>query len=193
VMKKIEKGHNRCLRTSSTSTAKTLLQGFFVLLLTCSFSFAPLQEIEEYNIKAAFIYKFTNYIDWDQLPPNEFIIGVVGSSPITGQLAEIAKTKTVRDKKIIVRQFNKAAEIGPCQILFISQNSLLPLSDILAKIPARGTLTISEKEGYAKKGTAINFVQVDNRLKFEANPKGITNAGLKASSQLLKLAIIVEQ
>lgn len=174
-------------------TGKTTLQLLLAFFSVCSFTPPPQEENEEYNIKAAFIYKFTDYIDWDSLVPgDDFVIGVIGSSPITDQLNEIAKTKTVKDKKIVIRQFNKAAEIGPCHILFISQNTLLPLADILSKIPDKGTLTISEKEGYAKKGTAINFIEVDNKLKFEANPREINDAGLKASSQLLKLAIIVE-
>ncbi|MDB5284873.1 MAG: putative transrane protein [Bacteroidota bacterium] len=172
---------------------KIPLQLLMMFFLICSFTLPPDEDNEEYNIKAAFIYRFTNYIDWDSLiPGKEFTIGIIGSSPVKSQLDEIAKTKTVKDKKIIIVQFNKPEDIGPCQILFISQKTSFHLGDILAKVPGKGTLTISEKEGYAKKGAAINFIEVDNKLKFEANPKGISAAGLKASSQLLKLAIIVE-
>ena len=172
---------------------KFCLQLFFISFLVCSFTMPIQEEDEEYNIKAAFIYKFTNYIEWDSLiPGNEFVIGVVGSSPIKNQLNEIARTKTVNDKKIIIRQFNKSEEIVPCHILFIPQKTTLHLDDILAKAGAKGMLTISEKAGYAAKGTDINFIEVDNKLRFEANPKAINAAGLKASSQLLKLAIIVD-
>ncbi|MEO5907735.1 MAG: YfiR family protein [Ginsengibacter sp.] len=52
--------------------------------------------------------------------------------------------------------------------------------------------TISEQPGFAEQGTAFNFVVKRNRLKFEANLKSISSAGLKAGSQLLKLAIIVD-
>jgi YfiR/HmsC-like len=172
---------------------KMALQLILLPVLICSFALPNLEEAEEYNIKAAFIYKFTNYIDWDSLiPGDEFIIGVIGPSPVIEQLNEIALTKTIKNKKIIVRQFNKPEEISPCHILFISQKTSFSLGDILAKVGGKGTLTISEKKGYAQKGTDINFIEVDNKLKFEANPKGISAAGLKASSQLLKLAIIVD-
>ena len=56
----------------------------------------------------------------------------------------------------------------------------------------KGTLTISEETGFADMGSAINFVVINDKLKFEANVKSITDEGLKASSQLLKLAIIVD-
>jgi hypothetical protein len=52
-------------------------------------------------------------------------------------------------------------------------------------------LTISEETGFARMGTAFNFVVLNNKLKFEANLNAIYLAGLRASSQLLKLAIIV--
>lgn len=164
-----------------------------VILSLTGFSPGVQTEAEEYNLKAAFIYNFTKFIDWDSLiPGNEFIIGVVDSSPIYEPLTEIAKTNTVNDRKIIIRQYSKLDEISLCHVLFISRNTSLSLDDILAKAAVKGMLTISEKAGYAKQGTAINFIVVNNKLKFEANTKTINSAGLTASSQLLKLAIIVE-
>src|SRR4051812_37156731 len=149
--------HRACIR------ATQLLLMFFMV---CSFTPRPFDQPQEYTIKAAFIYKFTNYIDWDSMiPGNEFIIGVVGPSPIKNELAEIAKTKTVKDKKITVLQYNKPEEIGACHILFISEKSPAALDDILAKANNKGTLTISEKDGYAARGTDINFIVVDNKLK----------------------------
>ena len=56
----------------------------------------------------------------------------------------------------------------------------------------KAILIISDSEGLARKGTAINFVIIDDRLKFEMNLKAIQDAGLRISSQLLKLAIPVD-
>lgn len=148
---------------------------------------------KEYNLKAAFIYNFTRFIEWDTLNNREeFIIAVINSSPITEAFEEIARTKTVNNKKIIIRHFYTAEEIGECDILFIAENSKIPLQKILDKTKSKNTLTISEQDGYAKRGTAINFIIVNSKLKFEANTKAISSAGLTASAQLLKLAVIVE-
>jgi hypothetical protein len=56
----------------------------------------------------------------------------------------------------------------------------------------KGTLTVSDEPGLAKQGTAFNFVLVHDKLKFEANLKALYLSGLKVSSQLLKLAIIID-
>lgn len=145
---------------------------------------------EEPTLKAAFVYNFTKYIDWDS-DTNDFTIGVIGASPVYDALQEIAKSKTVKGKRIIVRRFNKPEEITTCNILFISANIPYALSSILDKTN-KGTLTISEANGFAEQGTAFNFIVVHDKLKFEANVKSINAAGLKASSQLLKLAKIVD-
>lgn len=42
-------------------------------------------------------------------------------------------------------------------------------------------------EGFCAGRGALNFVRMNEKLKFEANEKAINRMGLKASSQLLKL------
>ncbi len=149
-------------------------------------------EAEESNLKAAFIYNFTRFIEWDSASvAKEFVIGIIGSSTISKPLEEIAKARLVHDKKIIIKNFTQKEEMGDCNLLFISKNARIPLEEVLAVVKGRNILVVGETETYATRGTAFNFVLVDDKLKFEANPKAIVAAGLKASAQLLKLAIIV--
>lgn len=143
----------------------------------------------EAALKAVFIYNFTKYIDWDNIG-NEFVIGVIGSSPIENSLTEIAKANTIKNKRIVIRHYTRPGDIRTCQILFIAKKSSYSLPSILNEV-GKGVLTVSEEDGYSRQGTAFNFVIINDKLKFEANLKAIDGAGLKASSQLLKLAIIV--
>lgn len=159
-------------------------------------SYYPHRQIDkasEYNLKAAFIYNFTKFIEWKTVTTDsEFIIGIIGASPINDPLVEVIKTETVDGKKIIIKHFNNTADISVCHILFISRSAGAALEDILAQTTGKSMLIVSEQAGYAKSGTAINFVIINRKLKFEANVKAINAAGLTASSQLLKLAIIVK-
>lgn len=168
-------------------------KAIFLFLLTMIVSVAFAQtEAEESNLKAAFIYNFTRFIEWDDdIFPNEFVIGIVGTSLIDEPLEEISKTKMVNNKKIIIKYFNTIAEVEKCNILFVSRALKTPLSEFLDKPELKRTLIVSEKETYAQKGAGINFVIIDNKLKFEINTRSINDAGLKVSAQLLKLAIIV--
>ncbi len=149
----------------------------------------------EANLKAVFIYNFTRYIEWDSTAnqdKNSFVIGIIGSTPVSISLSEIAKTSRVGSKKIIIRRFSKPEEIDGCHVLFIPKGLPFSLTSVLQKT-GKGTLTVSEETGFAKQGTALNFViDPSDKLKFEANLNAFDVAGLKASSQLLKLAKIVD-
>lgn len=171
---------------------KALLYIYLLVILT-GFSGKLQSEAEEYTLKAAFIYNFTKYIEWDATSQEEeFIIGVLGDSPINRPLAEIARTKSVNGKRIVLTKFSSPDKITFCHVLFISRNASFPLNEIVEK-SSKGTLLVSEKAGSAIRGAAVNFIIVNNNLKFEVNTKTINSAGLKASSQLLKLAIIVDK
>ena len=165
---------------------------WFSLMLCCFAVMVHAQPGEqEANLKAAFIYNFTKYIDWNQHDnANTFIIGVIGASPVIASLKEIAETNTVESKKIEIRVFDNPDQIEFCNILFIPETTPYPLSSILEKTN-KGMLTISEEPEFARKGTAFNFVIKNGKLKFEANLKALGQADVKAGSQLLKLAIIV--
>ncbi len=171
-----------------------LFKRFLLIVLISSVAGALTAQnsMQEENLKAAFIYNFTKYVDWGRYGHgSNFVIGVAGDSPITESLSEIANQNTVDSKRISIVTINNVSEIGDCDILFIPKDSRFPLDYLLAKtVP--GVLTISEQPGFAEQGTAFNFVVKRNRLKFEANLKSISSAGLKAGSQLLKLAIIVD-
>lgn len=172
---------------------KKLAVSLFLSIVQIGFSGDLQSELEEYSLKAAFIYNFTKFIEWNSFAPEkEFIIGVMDNSPINEPLALIAKTKTVNNKKIIIQKFDTPDQISFSHILFVPRNFSFPLNEILSKAAVKGTLIVCEKNGFAAEGASINFIIVNNNLKFEANTKSINSAGLKASSQMLKLAVNIE-
>ena len=164
---------------------------FFLLLFIMAGNAVAQTAEQEASIKAVFIYNFTRYIDWDNANNEpDFVIGIMGSSNIERSINAIARTNTVGGKRIVLKHFNKPEEITSCSILFIPPDCPFALGNILEKVN-KGTLTVSDKAGWGRLGTAFNFVIKNEKVKFEANLKAINDAGLKASSQLLKLAIIV--
>ena len=150
-------------------------------------------DTQEYELKAAFIFHFTEYVEWENISEGEtFNISVLGKSPITASLLEIAKDKKVKNKQVTVKGYDDAASVGPCQILFISRSFSLPVETIIEKFGDKHILIITEHDGDAAKGAHINFLISDNRIKFEINLKAATKAGIKIGSQLLQHAIIVD-
>jgi len=148
----------------------------------------------ESELKATFIYHFTKYIRWPNSEGYEiFNIGVLGDSRVIEPLQEIAKKETVHNKKMMIKQLNNTEDIRDCQIVFISESMRNEAAEILNEISEKHILTIGESVGMARQGIAMNFIIQKDKIKFEMNIRAFQRAGLAVSSQLQKLAIMVEE
>ncbi len=143
----------------------------------------------EYEVKAAFLYKFISFVDW---PEDDLIItiGVLGDDPFGAVLNRLTADKTVNGKKIVVKRFKKVAELEFCHILFISSSEGEHLGEIMKALEHSGTLTVGDMKKFAQSGGIIEFTMEKNKIRFEINIGSARRAGLKISSKLLKLAKI---
>lgn len=169
----------------------TIISFLIILLITSSTLFS--QTSQEKNIKAVFIYNFTRYISWSNFDSTDFFkIGIYGKSEIIEPLQEIAAKKHVHGKQIQIRQCSDTTAVMDCDIIILSNSMMDEAETILKNISVNNVLIIGESEGFVEYGAAIDFVFRDGNLKFEINQQALKNAGLVVSSQLLKLAILVE-
>ena len=156
-----------------------------LLSLLSSVAFA-----QNYQLHTVYIYSFIRYIQWPD-DNGDFVIGVLGDSPIIDHLNKMAASKKAGARNIVVRKFNGPADVTATHILFIPNSSSEMLGQIKAKSAANHTLLITEKEGMGMEGSAINFVERNSKLAFELNRSSVDDAGLKVSSELTRLAIII--
>jgi hypothetical protein len=157
-------------------------------------AFAQPEQAREYEIKATFVYHFTKYIRWPDIDSAEtFDIGILGKSEITAPLEEIARKRSAYDKRIRILHFNSIRHVDDCHLLFIPSSEKENLQEILSVVENKSILTVGESEGFAREGVAINFIILEGKTKFELNSRVIDRAGLQVSSQLIKLAILIEQ
>ena len=145
------------------------------------------------NLKAAFIYNFTKYITWPNSDETKtFKIYVLGDSEIATSLQKVAQKKMINDKPIKIRNINNIQDSCSCQIVFVSESAITKISEIISKLGNQPILTIGDTPQLCEQGIMINFFMQSGQIKFEINTKRLGNSGLKVSSQLQKLARIVE-
>jgi hypothetical protein len=158
-----------------------------VLLLFAFLSFQA-QAQDEYQAKAFFLYNFTRLIEWPANSKGEFVIGVVGNSPIYNNLTAIAQGKKVGNQSIVIKQFKSPEEITSCNILFVANGAINKLEDVKARVSNHHTLIVGDREGSTDKGAAINFVLNNNKLSFSINVGNAQKYGLKVSRSLIEMA-----
>ena len=150
------------------------------------------QQTTDYKVHANIIYRFTKYIEWpENKQTGDFVIGIVGDSPVYEELRTLTSSKSVGNQRIIVRKFASNAAVFNCSILFISVEESRSLKRIALQTNEMPVLLITEDNGLAKKGSCINFIIVDDHLKLEINKNNILSRNLNIASELLKLATIV--
>ena len=125
--------------------------------------------VSENVLKAAFIYHFLNFIEWNDHLPN-FNICIPQDRELRSAMEDSLKGKMVNQRNIVV-----FATSPVCHVVISDQ-----------VVPSENTLTI----GPLKQGALLEFRLIDHKLKFAANVRKIKQSKIKISSQLLKLAIL---
>jgi hypothetical protein len=151
-----------------------------------------LSHAQSEKFKALFMYNFTKYIVWpSSARQGDFIIAVLGNSPMTKELEIIAGKQKVGSQNILVKTFNSIDVIDNCNILFVPAAKSSSIAQIIEKVSGKSVLIVTDKEGLASQGACINYVKDGDRIKYELNKKNIEKRGLIVNSSLVTLGILV--
>lgn len=152
---------------------------------------------DEYQLKATFLYRFSNYISW---PPSAFTsddqtfkICILGKDPF-GVILDVTveNEKVAGNRSVNVIRLNKIAETKICHILFTNTWESASLKELFAITKNCPILTVSDRENFITQGGMIEFFTLDNRIRLMVNPDAMELLGLKASANFLRLSKIMQ-
>jgi hypothetical protein len=160
----------------------------FLLVLQSNFILA-----QNEKFKAIYMYNFIRNINWpEQIQKGNFIIGVLGGSPMKQELDAIAQRMKIGNQNLVIKNFNSVEKMEFCHILYIPPKRSSFLEAAITKFKGKYTLIITDKAGMAQQGAGINFIMDGNKILFEINRKSIEGQGLKISGSLIDLGKVVE-
>jgi len=156
--------------------------------------------VHEYQIKAAFLYNFINFVDWPEekdASNNPIIIGIIGKDPFEKAFKPI-KNKQVKGRKVLIQRFKDLEElkqsseqiesVRECYLLYICYSEKKKLSEIINLVQDHSVLTVGDTKDFLESGGIINFLMEDKKVRFEINNTTAKQAELKIRSKLLRLA-----
>lgn len=161
-----------------------------VLLIVMSAGMVKVQSAELAKYKSLFTLNFIRYIGWpEEAKEGDFIIGVLRNSSMVEQLREQTIGKKFGFQNIVVKEFKNVEEVSNCQILYVDGiiNYGKHAATIAQKLNNIHSLIITEDNGAISNGSMINFVIVDDKLKFEVSAGNAEKYGLKFSSALMAM------
>lgn len=166
---------------------------FFFCLISLRFQ-QPSNFDTNAKIKAVFLYNFTRYFEWpEKKKTGDFIVYIVGKNEnLVTELKNLASKKKVGTQDIQVKNSNTFDPLVNSQIIYLLADVSGAVKDVVSKNKSKGTLIIAENPGACKNGSSINFLIVDNKLKFEYSKNNAVKAGLKTNDDFKALAINVD-
>jgi hypothetical protein len=154
----------------------------------------------EYEVKAAFLYNFAKFIEW---PPKAFaqddaplVFCVLGENPFQDKLGRVVNDRTANGRRIVVQPMPPGAQTEGCHLVFVAaaeDDRVARLVHTFHSAQGAPVLTVGESDRFAGAGGMIRLVVDEGRVRFDINAAAAERAGLKLSSQLLKLARKVER
>ncbi|MEO6669259.1 MAG: YfiR family protein [Ferruginibacter sp.] len=164
---------------------------FPFLLFMASATFAQVNL--NYALHANIIYRFTKYIDWpDEKKSGDFVIGIIGDSPLYDEIESFTANKIVGKQKIVIKNFSASAKAYNCQVLFVNDDESRHLKRIATLTQGLPILLITESPGLALKGSCINFSIVDEHLKLEINKKNLEQRHFSVASDFFGMGVLVK-
>jgi hypothetical protein len=148
------------------------------------------------EVEAAYLYQFGRYVEWpsdQRWGSDTFYICVLGADPVGAALEQIVKGKMIDGHQVEAKRILGPLESRDCRILFVSPSEDSRVPAILQALEGTGTVTVSRGDQFTRRGGMIAFTTEDRKVRFVVNLAAAETAKLKLSSQLLRVAVSVEQ
>lgn len=165
--------------------------------LLCTLARGAPAKYEEYEVKAAFLYKFIHFVRWPDrvLETLEeeaaFGIGILGKDPFGNTLDQLVRGKKRDARPVRIFRGREFSELSECFVLFIAKSETDRVGRLLDLTREKPVLTVSEIPGFAKKGGIIELYVKEKNVRFRINAEAARAKGLKIHANLLELAEVV--
>lgn len=141
------------------------------------------------QIKAVFLYNFSQFVTWPGSNQPSFVIGILGTDPFGSYLESVVEGEKVGGSNIVVQRYNDPKEVKNCHILYITKSNPAEVAKVFTDRPI---LTVGEGEEFARAGGIIRFYLDNNKIRLKVNTRLAKAANLQISSKLLRVADVIE-
>jgi len=171
------------------------IAGWLLLAAVAGAASAQSDQPSEYEVKAAFLFNFTKFVEWPNGsfdgPLAPIVIGILGTDPFGDSLVNIVAGQKAQGRSIMIAKYRRGDDFRRCHVLFISASERQHTAEILAGLQDSNVLTVSDVDGFAAAGGVLQFVMQNNRVRFLVNLEAANQNKLRVSAKLLALAQVV--
>ncbi|MCE9592720.1 MAG: YfiR family protein [Planctomycetes bacterium] len=160
----------------------------------------------EWEAKALLLYKFAGYVGWpsecfadktnDATPPvvelAPLIVGVLGRDPFGSDLDRTFKDKLINGRAVVIKRCSTIEDAAKCHMVYVTSTEKAVQLDAIKGLADKPVLLFGDATKFAKRGGIVGVYLENKKLRFAINKNVAKKARLEISSQILKLAVVVE-
>jgi hypothetical protein len=148
----------------------------------------------ENDVKAAFLYNFTKYVEWPSPSPHDepFRLCVLADAAFSAALDRTILDESVDGGRLVRGVPRSIDDARRCAILYVGNGYAEQGAPLLGAVRDLPVLTVGDGSRFLKQGGAIGFLLENNRVRFDISINALQRSGLTASSKLLRVARSVE-
>lgn len=162
-------------------------------LIICQSGLAQATRLSlEDRVKAAFLYKFCNYIEW---PDTAFsnanaplIIAVVGADAIAHELEQVTVGRDIKGRSIKIESYTPDRLPQQAHLLFVSRKASTRHPDWLKTYKKKPVMLVTDSPNGLDLGSGINFLIDGDRVRFDISLTTVKAQQLRIGSPLLSVA-----
>ena len=146
-------------------------------------------KITDHDTEAAYLLNFGKFVRQPSGPPQlSFDICLLGHDSMGQTIDDLAANQTIDNLPVHVRRIPDVTQAKVCAIVFISAGEGDHIREDLAILSTSECLTVSDASDFLARGGMIQFLLVQNHVRFAVNLNAVNHAHLVLSSELLRVA-----
>lgn len=154
------------------------------------------ERAREYALKSAFVLHLFKYTTWPEeslgKKDEPMVVTVIGENHFGKSLEKAFKGQRPHDRDVVVRHLKKVPKEPKGHLVYACGLSEKDERKLIERCQGEPILLIGDYKGFAELGGSMNFHLVEEKVRFQINTGELKKSGLTISSQVLKLAEIVE-
>jgi len=159
-----------------------------VVLAVCA---AWAQRPSRDDVQAAYLYNFGKFVRWPGAERNPMLVCVAGQDSFGKTIAKLVDGEQIDGRSLTERNVSSPERVGDCSILYIGSGEQEREESYLAAADGKPILTVGEAPDFLAHGGMIQFVMMENHVRFSVNLDAVNRHRVALSSELLKVAVAV--
>lgn len=148
------------------------------------------------SVKAGFLYHFAKFTEWPAgalAPGAPLTFCVIDEPNVTRELAKAAAGRHVDGRELVVTRMELDGPIRSCHVLYAERLDARSAAALVTSLEGAPVLSVADFPGFTQLGGVSHLFLERGRMRFAINVDAAGEAGLRLSSRLLSLAVIVKE